>query len=84
MRTIVERRQAAGDEQVQKKEVPDSKALTDNDIQRKDAVTLLLSAKDEETGESFPAYEIEDQLLTLLFAGFETLNSAMVCRMLLS
>ncbi|GJD23630.1 cytochrome P450 [Rivularia sp. IAM M-261] len=40
-----------------------------------DALGMLLQAKDE-NGNSLPVEEIKDQILTLLFAGHETLTSA--------
>ncbi|MBD2131310.1 cytochrome P450 [Sphaerospermopsis sp. FACHB-1094] len=42
----------------------------------KDALGLLLNAKDED-GNSLSVNELKDQILTLLFAGHETLTSAM-------
>ncbi|MGA9381450.1 MAG: cytochrome P450 [Phormidium sp.] len=42
----------------------------------KDALSLLLQARDEE-GNGFSLPELKDQVLLLLFAGHETLNSAL-------
>jgi retinoid hydroxylase len=45
--------------------------------QNEDALDLLLSAKDE-NGEGLSLTELKDQILTLLFAGHETLTSSLV------
>jgi cytochrome P450 len=37
-----------------------------------DVVSLLLAARDEETGEPMPARQVRDEVLTLLLAGHET------------
>jgi retinoid hydroxylase len=41
-----------------------------------DALDILLQARDEETGEKLSIEELKDQVLLLLFAGHETLTSA--------
>jgi len=48
-----------------------------------DALSLLLQAKDEE-GNSLSVEEIKDQILTLLFAGHETLTSSLTSFCLLT
>jgi retinoid hydroxylase len=45
--------------------------------QNQDALDLLLSARDDE-GQTLPVEELKDQILTLLFAGHETLTSSLV------
>ena len=45
--------------------------------QNQDALDLLLSARDDD-GEGLSLEELKDQVLTLLFAGHETLTSALV------
>lgn len=41
-----------------------------------DALDIMLNARDEETGEGLSIEELKDQVLLLLFAGHETLTSA--------
>ena len=50
--------------------------------QNQDALDLMLSARDDD-GESLPLEELKEQLLTLLFAGHETLTSALASLCLL-
>ena len=50
--------------------------------QSKDALDLMLSARDDE-GAGLPIEELQDQILTLLFAGHETLTSALASLCLL-
>ncbi len=42
----------------------------------RDALDIMLAARDEETGEGLSIEELKDQVLLLLFAGHETLTSA--------
>ncbi len=46
-------------------------------IEHRDALSLLINAKDEE-GNNLSIDELKDQIVTLLFAGHETLTSALV------
>lgn len=50
--------------------------------QNQDALDLLLSARDDD-GEGLPLEELKDQILTLLFAGHETLTSSLASLCLL-
>ncbi len=49
-----------------------------------DALDILLNARDEETGEQLSLEELKDQVLLLLFAGHETLTSAIASFCLLT
>ncbi|MEM1369460.1 MAG: cytochrome P450 [Cyanobacteria bacterium P01_H01_bin.15] len=44
--------------------------------EKSDALGIMLAARDEETGEGLSVEELKDQVLLLLFAGHETLTSA--------
>ncbi|MGB3293358.1 MAG: cytochrome P450 [Phormidesmis sp.] len=48
----------------------------DPDRPETDALDIMLKARDEETGEGLSIEELKDQVLLLLFAGHETLTSA--------
>jgi retinoid hydroxylase len=50
--------------------------------QNQDALDLMLSARDDD-GEGLPLEELKDQVLTLLFAGHETLTSSLASLCLL-
>jgi retinoid hydroxylase len=50
--------------------------------QNQDALDLMLAARDDD-GEGLPIEELKDQILTLLFAGHETLTSSLVSLCLL-
>ncbi|MEL7225774.1 MAG: cytochrome P450, partial [Cyanobacteria bacterium J06576_12] len=49
---------------------------TNPDRPETDALDIMLNARDEETGEGLSTAELKDQVLLLLFAGHETLTSA--------
>ncbi|MEO1620205.1 MAG: cytochrome P450 [Cyanobacteria bacterium J06632_3] len=49
-----------------------------------DALDIMLNARDEETGEGLSIEELKDQVLLLLFAGHETLTSAIASFCLLT
>lgn len=49
-----------------------------------DALDIMLKARDEETGEGLSIEELKDQVLLLLFAGHETLTSAIASFCLLT
>ena len=49
-----------------------------------DALDIMLAARDEETGEGLSIEELKDQVLLLLFAGHETLTSAIASFCLLT
>lgn len=49
-----------------------------------DALDIMLQARDEETGEGLSIEELKDQVLLLLFAGHETLTSAIASFCLLT
>ena len=49
---------------------------TNPDRPETDALNIMLNARDEETGEGLSTAELKDQVLLLLFAGHETLTSA--------
>ncbi|GFE69085.1 cytochrome P450 [Chroococcus sp. FPU101] len=44
---------------------------------RQDILSLLLLAQDQETGQSLDIKEIRDNLMTLIFAGYETTSAAL-------
>ncbi|MEL6939324.1 MAG: cytochrome P450 [Cyanobacteria bacterium J06598_1] len=54
------------------------------DRPEKDALDILLRARDEETGEALSIEELKDQVLVLLFAGHETLTSSIASFCLLT
>jgi retinoid hydroxylase len=54
----------------------------DSPAQNRDALDLLLAARDDE-GHSLPLEELQEQILTLLFAGHETLTSSLASLCLL-
>jgi len=51
-------------------------SLSQSHSEAQDALDIMLAARDEETGEGLSIEELKDQVLLLLFAGHETLTSA--------
>lgn len=58
--------------------------LESSDRPETDALDIMLNARDEDTGEGLSIEELKDQVLLLLFAGHETLTSAIASFCLLT
>ena len=53
------------------------KHLTDSDMGTGDLLSMLLAARDEETGEMMNDQQVRDEVMTLLLAGHETTSAAL-------
>jgi cytochrome P450 len=54
------------------------KQLTDSDMETGDLLSMLLSARDEETGEGMSDQQVRDEVMTLLLAGHETTAATLI------
>ena len=52
--------------------------MTDSDIEEEDLLSMLLKARDEETGERMSDKQVRDEVMTLLLAGHETTADALM------
>jgi cytochrome P450 len=53
------------------------KHLTDSGMETGDLLSMLLAARDEETGEGMNDQQVRDEVMTLLLAGHETTSAAL-------
>jgi cytochrome P450 len=53
------------------------KHITDAPMETEDLLSMLLSARDEETGEGMNDQQVRDEVMTLLLAGHETTSAAL-------
>lgn len=53
------------------------KQLADSDMETGDLLSMLLAARDEETGEMMNDQQVRDEVMTLLLAGHETTSAAL-------
>jgi cytochrome P450 len=51
--------------------------LADSPVETGDLLSMLLSARDEETGEGMNDQQVRDEVMTLLLAGHETTSAAL-------
>ncbi|WP_406002736.1 cytochrome P450 [Streptomyces sp. NBC_00829] len=68
---------AAGMRSVIDHVVATTRARADGDAERADLLSVLLAARDADTGEALTDEEVRDQLVTILFAGTETVSSTL-------